>query len=346
MEANKPPYSEIEKELEEYKTLLWQLSDEYKLNVGNAEKKVAELEEKCQELEKLQVQPVVENSRDAENNQIKAVSDLSVVTNSGIASCVINKNGKIIDINNKLKFLIELLSFDIESVNNIKQIFKKIGNQKVLEDYELFEKSEDLSFQSLLTTKNSFNSSVNIMLRINPCTSGDNYLALFVEISGIEDLDINNNKDKAEKQVESEVVQQVVDSNKSDNEIEIFAEKYEVYQKLLKVFGSKKRKKPEILPENMYIGFVRAFNLEQDRQNILNNLNYTYHDFSKKLKSRFARLTSNEEKHCMLIKAGLSYKEISAIMNISVNGVKIARNRLRKKLRIDNETTINFIKNI
>ncbi len=346
MEANKPPYSEIEKELEEYKTLLWQLSDEYQLNVGNAEKKVAKLEAKCQELEKLQAKSTVVDTQDTTNSQNKITSDLSVVTNSGIAACVINTDGKIIDINNKLKFLVELLSFDIESIDNIKQFFEKTDNQKVLENYELFKKSGELTFQTLLTATNSFNNPVSIILRINPCTSGDNYLALFIELSGIDGLDIQNKQIKDDKQVETKIVQQADEVKTINNEIEIFAEKYEVYQKLLKVFGSKKRKKPEILPENMYVGFVRAFNLEQDRQHILNSLNYSYHDFSKKLRNRFARLTSNEEKHCMLIKAGLSYKEIAAIMNITVNGVKIARNRLRKKLRIENETTINFIKSI
>ncbi len=342
MEANKPPYSEIEKELEEYKMLLWQLSDEYKLNVGNAEKRVEELEAKCQELEKLNV-----SEAKKEENKPGEVSDLSVITNTGIASCIIKKNGEIIDINNKFKFLVEVLSFDAESVNNINQFFEKTGNKEVVEDFEIFKNSEELTFQSVLTAKNSFNSSVNIMLKISPCTSGDNFLALFIEIRGIDSLDIKKQPDNNIEQASSnKISQQSVNSKKIDNEIEIFAEKYEVYQKLLKVFGSKKRKRPEILPENMYVGFVRAFNLEQERQSILDNLNYQYHDFSEKLKKKFARLTSNEEKHCMLIKAGLSYKEISAIMNISVNGVKIARNRLRKKLRIDNETTINFIKGI
>jgi DNA-binding CsgD family transcriptional regulator len=46
----------------------------------------------------------------------------------------------------------------------------------------------------------------------------------------------------------------------------------------------------------------------------------------------------------MLIKAGLTYKEIAAMMDISINGVKIARNRLRKKLNIENDIkTSDFI---
>jgi DNA-binding CsgD family transcriptional regulator len=48
-----------------------------------------------------------------------------------------------------------------------------------------------------------------------------------------------------------------------------------------------------------------------------------------------------------LIKAGLTYKEIASIMGISINGVKIARNRLRKKFELENETkTSDFIDKI
>ena len=42
MVESKPTYEEVESELNEYKELLWQLSDEYKENVTAAENKVEE----------------------------------------------------------------------------------------------------------------------------------------------------------------------------------------------------------------------------------------------------------------------------------------------------------------
>lgn len=51
MSENKPAYEQLEQELNEYKELLWQLSDEYKVNLGAAEKELAEIKEKYKQLE-------------------------------------------------------------------------------------------------------------------------------------------------------------------------------------------------------------------------------------------------------------------------------------------------------
>ncbi len=339
MENTKPTYHELEQELEEYKTLLWQLSDEYKLNVGNAEKEVKKLEDKCTELENKLSQNSEIKQLEKNEESASCNSDLSVISNLGIASCMISKDGKIIEINNKFKFFVELLSFDADNLTNIEQLFSKANNKNLVNEYELFKNSDDLVFQSLLTARNSFNSMVNMVIKISPYNEGKDYLALFIEVKELKQKDTETTDNKHIKQTNT-------DKEICDNNIEIFAEKYDVYRKLLKVFGSKKRKKPEVLPENMYVGFVRAFNLEQERQAILSNLDETYHEFTQNIKKQYLRLTNNEVKHCMLIKAGLNYKEIASLMDISVNGVKIARNRLRKKLRIDDSTTSDFINSI
>ena len=51
MENSKPTYEQLEQELNEYKDLLWQLSDEYRTNMGNIEKKLEEETKKTQALE-------------------------------------------------------------------------------------------------------------------------------------------------------------------------------------------------------------------------------------------------------------------------------------------------------
>ncbi|NJO87571.1 MAG: hypothetical protein HC831_00370 [Chloroflexia bacterium] len=52
MSENKPAYEQLEQELNEYKELLWQLSDEYKVNLGAAEKELAEIKEKYSKIGK------------------------------------------------------------------------------------------------------------------------------------------------------------------------------------------------------------------------------------------------------------------------------------------------------
>lgn len=346
MEDNKPTYDELEKELQEYQDLLWQLSDEYKLNVGNAEKKISELQNKCNSLEKEQARYdkiFREGSSDIidEEKDLKA-SVSSFITNLGLPACVVNAHGDILNFNNKFKFLVELLSFNIDDTNNLTKLFDKDINNNIAKKYLTFQDNEEGLFQSLFSIKNAFNGSVNMLVRIYACKENSDYLAMFIELNSIEAQNLHITTDEVKPQ-NNVMPQADIEEDRNDNTIEIFAEKYEIYQKLLKIFGTKKRKKPELLPENIYLAFVRAFNLDSDRNNILNSLNDEYKDFSESIRAKFRQLTVNEEKHCMLIKAGLTYKEIAAIMGISVNGVKIARNRLRKKLDIDTETTSEFI---
>lgn len=63
----------------------------------------------------------------------------------------------------------------------------------------------------------------------------------------------------------------------------------------------------------------------------------TNSDFYKNLLKNFPNLTKNELRLCAFLRMNLSSKEISAITNQSINSIIIARHRLRKKLKIDNE---------
>lgn len=64
-------------------------------------------------------------------------------------------------------------------------------------------------------------------------------------------------------------------------------------------------------------------------------------DFLKKLKSRFPTLSNTDLKVCAYLQLNLSSKEIAQLMNISVRGVEISRYRLRKKLQLPTEQTLN-----
>ena len=64
-------------------------------------------------------------------------------------------------------------------------------------------------------------------------------------------------------------------------------------------------------------------------------------DFLKKIKSKFPGLTNTDLKVCAYLQLKLSSKEIAQLMNISVRGVEISRYRLRKKLQLPTEQTLN-----
>ena len=63
-------------------------------------------------------------------------------------------------------------------------------------------------------------------------------------------------------------------------------------------------------------------------------------DFIVKLKLSYPDLTDNDLKLCGLVALNLSLKEISVVKNITPNSVKIAKNRLRKKLALEPGTNL------
>nr|NQU93966.1 hypothetical protein [Bacteroidota bacterium] len=63
-------------------------------------------------------------------------------------------------------------------------------------------------------------------------------------------------------------------------------------------------------------------------------------DFYEKLNELFPTLTPNELKLCAFLRLNMSTKDIAAITFLSVNGINIARHRLRKKLNIEQEENL------
>ena len=64
-------------------------------------------------------------------------------------------------------------------------------------------------------------------------------------------------------------------------------------------------------------------------------------DFNRTIKQRYPEVTTNELRLMALLKMNLSSKEIANILNISNEGIKKARYRLRKKLNISNDESLN-----
>ena len=58
-------------------------------------------------------------------------------------------------------------------------------------------------------------------------------------------------------------------------------------------------------------------------------------DFRKKMSAAFVGLTEYDLRLCVMLKDGLSTKEIATLLNITPDSVKKAKHRLRKKLNMD-----------
>ncbi|WP_299099330.1 LuxR C-terminal-related transcriptional regulator [uncultured Winogradskyella sp.] len=70
------------------------------------------------------------------------------------------------------------------------------------------------------------------------------------------------------------------------------------------------------------------------------NFNQVHDEFFVKLKQQNPKLTPKDLKICAYIKMNLSSKEIAPLLNISVRGVETHRYRLKKKLNLENDTSI------
>lgn len=99
--------------------------------------------------------------------------------------------------------------------------------------------------------------------------------------------------------------------------------------------------------ENMGTGYnqlIRSINFDlQDDNNWENFSRYfeeVHKDFNSNVKTKYPDITSNELRLLALLKMNLSSKEIANILNISPEGIKKARYRLRKKLDLTTEDSL------
>ncbi|MEC3907422.1 tetratricopeptide repeat protein [Tamlana sp. 2201CG12-4] len=96
--------------------------------------------------------------------------------------------------------------------------------------------------------------------------------------------------------------------------------------------------------QNGYQELIRTINFDlKDDKNWDSFSRYfqeVHKDFNKNVKTRFPNITPNELRLMSLLKMNLSSKEIANILNISQEGIKKARYRLRKKLDISTEDSL------
>ncbi len=337
MENDKATYEEIEKELNEYKGLLWQLMDEYKLNLGNAEKLLEEEQLKCQELQKNIGEISPEESGD-------------FLSKLGLPACIFDNNGQLIKHNNKFKFLVELLSLEVESISNISVLFDLNKLDGLTQKFNDFIKKEEGLLQSLFRVENPFQGTINLLVRIYTFEEQSKHLAIFIELSKQEIKNLCVDRKSELTQSEWDISDENISLVDEDlaalkTDIAVFSEKYDLFDEISKSGDFSSENKAVFKP--LLDTIRRSFNLDSTRTRIVDKLQVHFKSFILHINQSYPELTNNEEKHCMLIKAGLTYKEIASIMGISINGVKIARNRLRKKFELENETkTSDFIDKI
>ena len=93
-----------------------------------------------------------------------------------------------------------------------------------------------------------------------------------------------------------------------------------------------------------YQKLIRTINFDLKDDNNWENFsmyfNEVHKDFNVTVKSKYPQVTPNELRLLALLKMNLSSKEIASILNISSEGIKKARYRLRKKMDIQTEDSL------
>ena len=119
------------------------------------------------------------------------------------------------------------------------------------------------------------------------------------------------------------------------------ARKNEVLEDLKQKAESLKKSGDTVIGCQQLISTIN-FDLQDDSnwENFSRYFEQVHKDFNSNVKKRFPELTSNELRLMSLLKMNLSSKEIANILNISQEGIKKARYRLRKKLNITSEESL------
>lgn len=96
-----------------------------------------------------------------------------------------------------------------------------------------------------------------------------------------------------------------------------------------------------------YQMLIQTINFDLQDNNNWENFSYyfkeVYKDFNSNAQQKFPAITTNDLRLMALLKMNLSSKEIANILNISHDGIKKARQLLRKKMGIDSDQSLEAI---
>ena len=181
-------------------------------------------------------------------------------------------------------------------------------------------------------------------------------IILLLIIGGLvfRNLKISLKNNKLKRQVlKQEKEQLTVDLDFKNKELEGFAlsivEKNNVLEQLkveLKEINPQQPENAQKIKE-LSNSINNSLYIEKDRREFELQLNKIHQSFFSKLDKRFPNLTKNERRLCSLLVLDLSSKDIATILNISPDGVKKSRYRLRKKINLSTEVNISeYLKKI
>lgn len=127
-------------------------------------------------------------------------------------------------------------------------------------------------------------------------------------------------------------------------------QKNESLEELKKQLHKLSKSKPEKVPKKVkkLLNLIDySFRLDEDWENFQRTFEQVHQDFFQTLKTHHPNLTPAETRLCALLRLNLDSHDISTILGISPDSLRVARYRLRKKLGVDKgENLVQFIHRI
>lgn len=82
------------------------------------------------------------------------------------------------------------------------------------------------------------------------------------------------------------------------------------------------------------VSIDKGFQFDREWEHFQDSFNQVHDDFSVKIKTDYPELTDSEVRLCALIRMGISSKDISTLLGITPESLRVSRHRLKKKLEL------------
>lgn len=230
-----------------------------------------------------------------------------------------------------------------DSINNV-EIAREVANIEVQQ--EIKKKNQEIQIidqQKQLIEKDNKLKQIWFYLMLGGTVLGAIIVTLFIR-----NLRISLKHNKLKQIILNQEKMQLVDNLEYKNkELEKFAfhiiEKNELLAKLkeeLKSLTNEHQPENEKRVREISSSINNNLQIDKDRKEFEFQLDNIHQSFFLKLDSLYPGLTKSERRLCSLLVLDLSSKNIATILNISPDGVKKSRYRLRKKLNLEEEVNI------
>ena len=131
------------------------------------------------------------------------------------------------------------------------------------------------------------------------------------------------------------------------NEIDSTKMAHATTQEQMESFANEMRRISSEMPKNLRVKLMHGINRmeeyrEQDQwENFEQSFSRQYNGFIEQLLQKYPSLSPIEVKICMLIRVGLTNREIADTLHLADNTVRTYRTRMRKKLNLTENDDLN-----